>query len=160
MSENAQHHAVMLTIPDLRPLYSALKCLTALCLLLFSVSCTSVLPNQEKAIYFNQLVIRNLSHSDITDLTIRVDRINGVFSCSQILSGSFCSNGFRTRQYQRNAISIDWSMDGEFFKRGPLKVAEPAQTAGVPYIIEVNLLDGGEMRVSFIAASDPAVTTH
>ena len=59
--------------------------------------------------YYNEIVLRNKSSGEVTDVRIVVPKTQAIFSCSRILSGTSCSNKFPKRKYLGNSIQVSWT---------------------------------------------------
>lgn len=85
----------------------------------------STLQEKFRGITFDNVIIRNKSYQDIKDVKIRVEKFNRVFFCGLILSKSMCSNGFKPKEYQGNAIIVSWSGKNSKYSIGPIVVKQP-----------------------------------
>lgn len=99
---------------------------------------------------FNKIVVTNDGSRDIANLQIAVSRINGVFSCSRLLSNSFCSNTFPIREYQGNSVTLTWEEGGVEFTAGPFVAEPPVNRQGELYSIKLVIQSGGSYSVDFI----------
>ena len=115
------------------------------------MGCSSTEPKQHKQhkLLFNEIVVKNASFSDIEDLEVKVSNVNRVFSCSPVLAKSFCSNKFKTREYEGNTITLGWRENNQEIFKGPIVLEAPISNQEDIYTIVLTLDAGGVYRTSF-----------
>jgi len=119
-------------------------------LILFIFGCTANV-KKENELIFNELVVKNSTHRDISNLEIRVEKINRVFSCGIILSKSFCSNKFSRRVYEGNSVKINWYEGGKEYVVGSLVVERPkSYIKNTNYQIVLVLRQAGQHMAYFV----------
>lgn len=119
-------------------------------LMLASLTACNALNTTKAPLVMDELIILNNSYRDMKNVEIRVERVNRVFTCSNILSKAFCSNRFSPRDYQENAITIAWLDNKTQQKAGPLVVKKPADyNPNTTYTAVVELDAGGEYNAYF-----------
>lgn len=90
-----------------------------------SVVLTSCLTVLTPDYYYNEIVLRNETNRDVTDVTIKVKNTGGVFSCSVIPARAKCSNKIRKRKYQGNPITIKWRFAGQNHTEDQVQLTVP-----------------------------------
>lgn len=92
------------------------------------VGCSSQQPTQQPSLtppLINEIVIRNDSGDQIDQVNIKVNNINGLFSCNHVLAGSVCLNKFPIRAYQGNPVIISWIQQYKPWTSGQLTLTLP-----------------------------------
>jgi|GEM_PF-6351022 len=118
--------------------------------IVFIFGCTANL-KKENELIFNELVVKNSTYGNISNLEIRVEKVNKVFSCGIILSKSFCSNKFSTRIYEGNSVKINWYEGGKEHVVGPLVVERPkSYIENTNYQIVLVLRQAGQHMAYFV----------
>ena len=69
--------------------------------------------------YYNEIVLRNNLPRAVTDVKVKVEKTQAIFSCGYILPGTTCSTKFPKRKYLGNQIHVTWSYDD--YKQTPGK---------------------------------------
>lgn len=118
-----------------------------MCLLVLA-GCSTITPGPDKLL-FNKIVITNAGSQDIENLKIDVSKINGVFSCSRLLSSSYCSNSFPTKEYEGNSVTLTWEVEGIEFTGGPFVAEPPEERRSGLYLIELVVDSGGSFSTYF-----------
>lgn len=122
--------------------------LFALLTYLFVLSgCATV---NKQAFYYNEIVIRNNTNRNVSNVSIIAEKANAVFSCNIIPPGTACSNKFRKRKYLGNPIKISWSYHNAKRKteRFALKLPQGLDAAfPLRGVLEVN--NGGMIKPYF-----------
>ena len=70
-------------------------------------ACTSI---SDKDYYYNEIVLRNTTTSNVTNVVISTRKNGGVFSCSFIAPRGVCSSKFPAKKVLGNPVSIKWSV--------------------------------------------------
>lgn len=84
---------------------------------LFMLTACSTIIKQDY--YYNEIVLRNNLPRAVTDVKIKVEKTQAVFSCGYILSGTACSTKFPKRKYLGNEIHVTWTYNN--YKQTPEK---------------------------------------
>ncbi len=110
-----------------------------------AAGCAGPLPAPEPgagpgAIRLESLVIRNVSYSQVSEVTLRVPATGEFVSCANIPIHGHCRAGFPQRSYQGHEIEISWQQDGRRESTGAFEIEgadrlDPRQPASVRVLI-------------------------
>ena len=120
-----------------------------------NISACSVFTAPDNKPSINNLVIKNLTLTDVNDVEIRVEKLKGIFNCNLILTDSFCSNGFRERAYENNQITISWTGRNQRHAIGPITINISQALIAInekdhkPYTAVIELRKDGEFDAYF-----------
>ncbi len=127
----------------------------AICLSIMGISACSISNSSDNRSSIDNLVVKNLTQTDVKNVEIRVEKLKGLFTCNMILADSFCSNGFRERTYENNQITISWSDKIQRHTIGPISINMPQalitinQKRHLPYTAVIELQNEGEFDAYF-----------
>ena len=127
----------------------------AICLSIMGISACSISSPSDNKSTIDNLVVKNLTRTDVENVEIRVEKIKGLFICNMILADSFCSNGFRERTYQNNQITISWSDKKQRHTTGPISINMSQalitinEKKHLPYTAVIELKNEGEFDAYF-----------
>ena len=127
----------------------------AICLSTISFSACSIPTPAKKKPSIDTLVIKNLTRTDVSNVKIQVEKLKGVFTCNIILADSFCSNGFRERNYENNKITISWAGKNQHHTIGPITInmsqalTEINKNDNKPYTAVIELQNEGAFDAYF-----------
>lgn len=104
---------------------------------------------KQKGVHFNEIIVKNTGHSNIENLSIRVSKTQGVFSCGLLLAKSFCSNKFKSRKYEGNAVTLNWAEDGIQISKGPIVIKPLESQQNGLYTIVLEFDGAGQLSTEF-----------
>ena len=120
-----------------------------LLVLIFLLSGCAVLPkNQQFTV--DGIMFHNTTSSMIGNVRLRVDKIQGFATCSNIPPQSSCSTTFPIREYQGNPVMISWNQNEKLWETPEIVVNPPKEASpGKPLFCIVEIGNQGSLNVYF-----------
>lgn len=99
----------------------------------------------------NGVIFKNTSTKPVAHVSLKVDATNKYISCSRIMPENTCSTTFPLKEYQNNALTIEWKQAKRSYSRKSFKIdTNNQQLEAEQYILMIVINNNGSVSTQFV----------